>query len=744
MGHLSNPIGFRLGFQKNWKHNWFVKNLYYPELLNDMLNIRDYLYYYMTRSAMLRSGFCLSHFYMYKWRKSYYIKVYIYQIDLEKLSYDFINQAFLTYYEVYNKSVKRKWSKRNKFIVKYFRDLTNSDLYVFYFIFTNFIAQAHSRKKFKNYKYKQLLCKNLYLNNLEALDYSYMLSLDYINLILFKIKKRFTLNEGGRLIRYYKLLRNEKWYVKRKFKKLNFAALQILKKKKKERTPEDYNLLEHCLKLWYKRKRKKIYFFFFLRMQKKIKKNLRKLTGLRRTPSDPYFFRRVNKVIKFNDDNKDSLENNYNYNYKAKYKINFIDLFFFLAKKVGFQKFNNSFTLNEKWKKLLKYLKIFNQLRFQKDRLNIKSFFFMISLYIYASRRANAAKRRFNFRKSIYISMYVCLAKENFTGTLKLVTFYLKHMITVLCRKIKYDNIFFVYFFMTNQNVTSQLISRYIALKLKKNFSVLKVLNPLKRELNRLSRQTRTSKNAYRYYNYNALFRITKKKARMKIKSYLFRYRKFFKDCNYTYYVNNWLFISFNTFYYHKNYNRYYNFIPKKKRYTVKYLKFLKVFFINTYYQLILNIYKGNKLICNNNTLVFNLLKWFNISLLLKYKKLLKNTTILVFLSSYFYKNLFNFKLIRFIWEQSNKINARNVRQLYIPRHKSILMGYKIAFRGRFSRKQRASFIWTQVGKVPLNTLSISVDYSFFTIPLKNSAVSIKVWLYKLKNFVKFKYYLKI
>jgi ribosomal protein S3 len=71
-------------------------------------------------------------------------------------------------------------------------------------------------------------------------------------------------------------------------------------------------------------------------------------------------------------------------------------------------------------------------------------------------------------------------------------------------------------------------------------------------------------------------------------------------------------------------------------------------------------------------------------------------------------------------------------------------MGYKMAFRGRFSRKQRASFVWTQIGKAPLNTISIYIDYTFFTIPLKNSAVSIKIWLYKNKSFMKFKYLLKV
>jgi len=37
-------------------------------------------------------------------------------------------------------------------------------------------------------------------------------------------------------------------------------------------------------------------------------------------------------------------------------------------------------------------------------------------------------------------------------------------------------------------------------------------------------------------------------------------------------------------------------------------------------------------------------------------------------------------------------------------------------------------------GKVPLNTLAAKIDYTFLTMPLKNSAVGIKVYLYKLNE----------
>jgi len=62
---------------------------------------------------------------------------------------------------------------------------------------------------------------------------------------------------------------------------------------------------------------------------------------------------------------------------------------------------------------------------------------------------------------------------------------------------------------------------------------------------------------------------------------------------------------------------------------------------------------------------------------------------------------------------------------------KGSLFGFKFHFRGRFSRKQRAgSFIITK-GNMPLTTLSANIDYGFVTVPLLNSIVSIKVWLFK-------------
>lgn len=77
-------------------------------------------------------------------------------------------------------------------------------------------------------------------------------------------------------------------------------------------------------------------------------------------------------------------------------------------------------------------------------------------------------------------------------------------------------------------------------------------------------------------------------------------------------------------------------------------------------------------------------------------------------------------------YNKINKAKLRNIHQKRIE-NRGVLLGYKMAFYGRFTRKQRAASVWFKVGKVPLNSVTCRIDYGFYTIPLKNSAVSIKI-----------------
>lgn len=59
------------------------------------------------------------------------------------------------------------------------------------------------------------------------------------------------------------------------------------------------------------------------------------------------------------------------------------------------------------------------------------------------------------------------------------------------------------------------------------------------------------------------------------------------------------------------------------------------------------------------------------------------------------------------------------------------LRGFRIRLHGRFSRKQIASAFHFQEGPMPLSTVGASIDYGFATIPLRNSAIGVKVWFYR-------------
>lgn len=79
----------------------------------------------------------------------------------------------------------------------------------------------------------------------------------------------------------------------------------------------------------------------------------------------------------------------------------------------------------------------------------------------------------------------------------------------------------------------------------------------------------------------------------------------------------------------------------------------------------------------------------------------------------------------------ANNFNKLRLRIYPLLPLKGSILGFKFHFRGRFSRKQRAASIIIQRGNMPLTTISASIDYAFFTMPLDNSLVSIKIWILK-------------
>jgi hypothetical protein len=151
-----------------------------------MLNVRDYLYYFFTKKSMLKSGVCLSHLNIIKIQKRYIIKVYIYSIDLEKLSYDFINKIYNLYYLTL-RTYTGKISGVTKIVLKeklakkrLISELQNSDLFSFIFIY--YFSELFVKRSNKN-----LLENNKFLNIHKAYYFDKLLK-RYISYIFFKLQ----------------------------------------------------------------------------------------------------------------------------------------------------------------------------------------------------------------------------------------------------------------------------------------------------------------------------------------------------------------------------------------------------------------------------------------------------------------------------------------------------------------------------------------------------------------------------
>lgn len=99
----------------------------------------------------------------------------------------------------------------------------------------------------------------------------------------------------------------------------------------------------------------------------------------------------------------------------------------------------------------------------------------------------------------------------------------------------------------------------------------------------------------------------------------------------------------------------------------------------------------------------------------------------------FFFNRLVRYSYWRYSRSWLIEFNGLNKLKLrFLPRPKGLgLLGFKVHLRGRFSRKQKASSLWYMRGQLPLTSVRSTVDYAFKAYPLRNSLVSVKVWLYK-------------
>lgn len=722
MGHLINPIAFRLGHARSWEDNWFVRNLYYPEYLHSILKIRSYLYFFFTTKFMERRGVLLSHFLLFKFIKVLLIKIYLYNIDLEKTSNIYYYQG----YSLFNSSLQKIRAGITKATsIPHFYKIYNFDVFFLVYIFYKFFF------KYKIYLKKKKLVikkkKKIYKKLLGFYNY-------YLNQWVFNQLK----NDKDKVSIPNKLFDKKKFiYYNPKKSKVSRLDLKI--------NIDLSNFVNMSFMDFY------LYLFYKVRV-KDFNADLEFEKYPWKFDYIPNFFDKWKSLIKLYKNLKflkyknSKFKNN---NYFIFY-ANFILFFFNLLKKnkegrlirlrkftfklvrlIFYSRFYNKFTFF--YTKFLKVLislitniknLVFKFVSITNGSINAKFLARYIGLKLKRKhplfRVINPIKRelrKFSFQKKdslrIRLSKIYGLELKNqyIINTNKKEFIYLLLLIYDL-----YEKDYFLYY---KKNQTHMTFDLYIYITMLYKYKKKKIISKLDNFI----------KNKFLIYFFwvkkKTGYLFLKKKPKIPLSTLFFKIsinliKKTFNNYNNL----------------KKNINILLDFISKKifinlilgaNRLNLDFL--YKNFFLVSFD---INIFK----ILNLNFMCLIINTILNNCILLNYNSLINIDSKTLFISNYFLctfmdyiYTIYSFKNI----EQFAKVNKRllyyKIKSIY--KSNSYLLGFKMSFKGRFSRKQRASSIWFHQGYVPLNTIKSNIDFAFLSVPIKNSAVSIKLWLYK-------------
>lgn len=181
-------------------------------------------------------------------------------------------------------------------------------------------------------------------------------------------------------------------------------------------------------------------------------------------------------------------------------------------------------------------------------------------------------------------------------------------------------------------------------------------------------------------------------------------------------------------------------FNPKKKKLKIKFYKIYQIFLYDkSFFRKFFNIYTKKVLIRGySNLIFFNFLNQYTARFkpflfdMNEYKKYIKNVMNLDLtdVGSQFVKQ---FPKTSGLEETPLQDKFKRMRILENGT-RSILYGYKFHFVGRFTRKQKAASLWFSQGANSVSAMHVDVDYGFYTVTLRYSACTLKVWLYKNKG----------
>jgi hypothetical protein len=137
---------------------------------------------------VLNAGYGLCKLNIFKFNKILLIKLFIYHLELQKVSYKFINNLYMAYYKVI---------RQKEFIpYKNYFDIHNSDLFILIFIFIQIFFfknfKKFSRKKLNkfNFKNEELdFLKNYQLNKLRLIDNFLIEDFSFFDFFLYLCRK---------------------------------------------------------------------------------------------------------------------------------------------------------------------------------------------------------------------------------------------------------------------------------------------------------------------------------------------------------------------------------------------------------------------------------------------------------------------------------------------------------------------------------------------------------------------------
>lgn len=95
MGHLINPIAFRLGWTRQWVDDFFVELRFYPELLHKLLRFRYFLNCFFSATSqepLIFNHYLISHFTFFLHVRGFFLRIFFYSSRVSLSWYSFFDK----------------------------------------------------------------------------------------------------------------------------------------------------------------------------------------------------------------------------------------------------------------------------------------------------------------------------------------------------------------------------------------------------------------------------------------------------------------------------------------------------------------------------------------------------------------------------------------------------------------------------------------------------------------------------